>query len=70
MTQIIVLFQPIIQRVQDWQREQRITRMSNKLSTLADRRQAALDTFNAMSTEISSRSIEQVQRMEKKGGLI
>jgi len=72
MTRISVLFQPIIQRIADYRREQRIKRMSSKLSYLASGsyHNAADKAFKALALEIAQRSVGQVRRMEKKGGLI
>jgi hypothetical protein len=72
MSRISELFQPIVQRVQDWQREQRIIKLECEFKSLMAHKRPieAEEAFQSMSLEIHSRSICQVQRMEKQRGLV
>jgi predicted transcriptional regulator len=72
MSRISELFQPIIQRIEDWQREQRISKLESEFMDLMFHKNPmkAEEVFQAMSLEIHSRSICQVQRMEKQRGLV
>lgn len=65
------MIRALIHRIEDWQRERRIHRLTARCARLLEcgQKDSAMEVFGALCAECAARSPQQVARMERRMGV-